>query len=195
MTRKKRTNDRVDAMFYAFLREIERYPSPRRAVDQEHIVHRIWALRASASIFSRADRRWLERRLDEAADEYDLRELQNYTHAALGQKFHRFREQRPAIVTETARHVPSVAAEPPMWGERLLYFFLPKDQRDYIPGDLAEEFRTFILPRHGAAFARLWYWKQVGSSLWPILSSRIIKLAGFAWVGKAASWIFTKLGS
>lgn len=84
---------------------------------------------------------------------------------------------------------------PPACAEKLLYLFLPNRMRKPLIGDLEEEFRTEIAPKFGARFARVWYWKQVLSSLWPLLCRRLIKLASLAWLGKAASWLFSKLGT
>lgn len=84
---------------------------------------------------------------------------------------------------------------PPASAEKLLYFLLPRNQRAPLIGDLKEEFFAIIVPKFGIRDARVWYWAQVLSSLWPILSRRLMKLAGLAWLGKAASWLFNRLGT
>jgi hypothetical protein len=59
---------------------------------------------------------------------------------------------------------------------RLAHFALllvPKRNREHLIGDLEEEFRTVVLPRHGCFLARCWYFEQValaiGSYLWPMI--------------------------
>jgi len=52
-------------------------------------------------------------------------------------------------------------AKPYRFAEKMLYLFLPKKQREHVPGDLEEEFTTIILPKFGPRFAMRWYWFQV----------------------------------
>ena len=70
-------------------------------------------------------------------------------------------------------------SSPPKNAEYLLYLLLPKSERDYIPGDLIEEYNTIIQPKFGKRRAMLWYWKQVISSIGPILWSRLKRLSVF----------------
>ncbi len=53
----------------------------------------------------------------------------------------------------------------------MLGAFLAPHQRDYILGDLAEEFQRHVLPQRGAVRAHLWYWQQVFRSI-PSSASR-----------------------
>jgi hypothetical protein len=53
----------------------------------------------------------------------------------------------------------------------MLGAFLAPRQRDYILGDLAEEFQRHVLPQRGAVRAHLWYWQQVFRSI-PSSASR-----------------------
>ena len=53
----------------------------------------------------------------------------------------------------------------------ILGVFLAPRQRDYILGDLAEEFQRHVLPQRGADRAHLWYWQQVFRSI-PSSASR-----------------------
>lgn len=69
-------------------------------------------------------------------------------------------------------------AEPSRLAEKLLYLFLPKEQREHVPGDLEEEFTTIILPKFGPRFARFWYWWQVIRSI--IFVSRFVRLLTYA---------------
>ncbi|MGB8510439.1 MAG: hypothetical protein WCD76_18845 [Pyrinomonadaceae bacterium] len=75
--------------------------------------------------------------------------------------------------TETLA-TPSIDSSkmPPQLGERLLLLILKKEERVNIPGDLAEEF-TEIAARHGERFAKLWYYKQVAASSWPMIRKAV----------------------
>ncbi|MDQ1593257.1 MAG: hypothetical protein QOG71_3884 [Pyrinomonadaceae bacterium] len=50
----------------------------------------------------------------------------------------------------------------------MLLLILKKDERVNIPGDLAEEYGE-IAVKHGARFAKVWYYKQVAASAWPMI--------------------------
>jgi len=84
---------------------------------------------------------------------------------------------------------------PPKTGEKILYLFLSKDARKHIPGDLEEEFTAIILPKFGARYARIWYWKQVFSSIVPIIQGRLMKWGAIAWAAKAAEWVSSRFSS
>ena len=57
---------------------------------------------------------------------------------------------------------------PPPLGERLLMLILTKEERLNIPGDLEEEYVT-VATKHGERYAKLWYYKQVAASAWPMI--------------------------
>lgn len=81
------------------------------------------------------------------------------------------------------------SATPSRRGRRLLLWFLPKDQREHLPGDLDEEFFTIILPELGPRYAKLWYWWQVIRS---ILATNkwfgwLVSLVGFGSIATAIS--------
>jgi hypothetical protein len=79
----------------------------------------------------------------------------------------------------------------PRVGEALLFFFLPKKERDTLPGDLEEEYRTVIVPKFGFRVARAWYWWQAVSSVGPVLRRRAAKLVS---IGTALDWIRQRVG-
>ena len=54
---------------------------------------------------------------------------------------------------------------PPRLARRLLHSLLPALDRDVVVADLDEEFSRAIAPRRSRLGARLWYWRQVMSSL------------------------------
>ncbi len=58
-----------------------------------------------------------------------------------------------------------MTAKPPKTAERLLLRLLPEQVRDNVSGDLSEMFSLAIVPSCGIFRARLWYWRQVVSSI------------------------------
>ena len=72
----------------------------------------------------------------------------------------------------------------PVWAEYILYLFLPKSDRESIPGDLIEEFRSKIVPKFGPTAARIWFIKQVFSSTWPLLKQRVLRALGILSITK-----------
>jgi hypothetical protein len=76
------------------------------------------------------------------------------------------------------------ASSPPPLGERILLLVLSKEDRVNIPGDLEEEFAQ-IASKHGERYARLWYYKQVAASAWP-LTRKAVGWGILAWFGE---WI------
>lgn len=82
---------------------------------------------------------------------------------------------------ESAPDGAAAPPEPPKHGERVLLMLLSKDERENMIGDLAEEFAK-IADKHGARFAKVWYWRQVVESTWPLLK-RALRwgLLAYAW--------------
>jgi hypothetical protein len=56
--------------------------------------------------------------------------------------------------------------------EKTILLLFPKRSREYLLGDLAEEYAE-IAAKHGVRFANLWYGKQVAGSVWPFLRAAI----------------------
>lgn len=73
---------------------------------------------------------------------------------------------------------------PPQLGEFALYMILTKEDREYLIGDLAEEFIE-VQAKFGRTKASIWYYKQVLTSAWPLMR-KAIRLGILAWVGE---WI------
>lgn len=70
---------------------------------------------------------------------------------------------------------------PPKLGQFLLVLFLAeREDRISAPGDLEEEYRSYILESFGLRKAKLWYWKQILTSIVPILGN---------WLARTARWI------
>jgi len=57
----------------------------------------------------------------------------------------------------------------------VLALFVPDEHRDYLIGDLAEEYHRHIIPDKGPVRARLWFWQQVIRSV----GSRMLVRNGF----------------
>ena len=74
---------------------------------------------------------------------------------------------------------------PPQFGEYLLYFFLSKKERDNILGDLQEEYSEVFL-KFRKTKARIWFYKQVFTSIWPLLRRAVLKWAALGGIGE---WI------
>jgi hypothetical protein len=70
----------------------------------------------------------------------------------------------------------------------LAYLFLPKKDREALLGDLHEEAEE-VLELFGRRRARIWYWTQVLSSIWPYVGARASKLGGWLKVGAIAEMI------
>jgi hypothetical protein len=68
-----------------------------------------------------------------------------------------------------------------------LLWYLPKEIREELIGDLEEAYRT-IYNRFGRRKAVTWYYCQVGASFRPFAvrkAQRLIKLGAIGWVGEA----------
>lgn len=84
----------------------------------------------------------------------------------------------PHAPTESRQSESGLA--PPL-GERILLLVLrTREERANIPGDLEEEFRQ-IAAKHGARYAKLWYYKQVAASAWPMVR-KAVRWGLLAWV-------------
>lgn len=88
----------------------------------------------------------------------------------------------PTDVRDTQQKNPTSIL--PQFGERLLLLILTKEDRVNIPGDLEEEFKQ-IAAKHGARYVKLWYYKQVAASAWPMIR----KAAGWGLLASIGAWI------
>jgi hypothetical protein len=80
--------------------------------------------------------------------------------------------------------LPTQLPTPPQFGERILLLILSKEERANIPGDLAEEYIQ-IAVKHTERYAKLWYYKQVAASAWPLLR-KALRWGAIAWIGELA---------
>ena len=78
----------------------------------------------------------------------------------------------------------------PQRAQEILYFILPKKDRDSLLGDLREEYITKIIPTMGPRKAHAWYWKQVIWSIAPVLRGQVYSLLRISIIVKAVYWIW-----
>ena len=81
------------------------------------------------------------------------------------------------------------AVNPPQSAELLLHL-MPERDREYILGDLEEDFRTDFLPKFGPEKARRLYWWHAVRSVLAVVLGRVRWLIRVAAVG----WLLGKLG-
>lgn len=94
------------------------------------------------------------------------------------------KSDEPLILPETLELLNATSSDgmkeaedvsaPPRFAEYLLYLFIPKLQRQNLLGDLQEEYLE-VSERFGKKRATFWFYKQVGTSLWPLFRRSIIK--------------------
>jgi hypothetical protein len=77
---------------------------------------------------------------------------------------------------------------PPRIAERLLVMFLSKEDRECVSGDLAEMYRTVISSKACSTKAKLWYWKQVITSIGFFLLRRLRAASS---LGALPLWVFS----
>jgi hypothetical protein len=76
-----------------------------------------------------------------------------------------------------------VTARPPFNAEYVLYLLLRKEERDVAIGDLIEEYGT-ILERFNKRRADIWFYKQMGGSLLPLLRRALVRIGALVWLGR-----------
>ena len=60
-------------------------------------------------------------------------------------------------------------ASPPRLAKFILLLLAPSKDREPLLGDIEEAYRTIVLPEYGPRAAWFWYWRQVCTSIWPLL--------------------------
>jgi hypothetical protein len=74
-------------------------------------------------------------------------------------------------------------ARPPFNAEYLLYFFLRKEEREIVIGDLVESYSQ-ILGRFDKRRADIWFYKQAFGSVLPLLRRALLKIGALVWLGR-----------
>jgi len=75
------------------------------------------------------------------------------------------------------------AATVPASAEYVLHFMLRQADRAAVLGDLEEQFRD-LQQRYGDRKARVWYYAQVSSFVWPLVTrvgGKLVRWGGMAW--------------
>jgi hypothetical protein len=72
---------------------------------------------------------------------------------------------------------------PPFNAEYLLYFLLSKKDREILIGDFIEEYGD-VLSRFNKRRADIWFYKQVGGSLFPLLRRALLRVGALVWLGR-----------
>jgi hypothetical protein len=106
-----------------------------------------------------------------AKEQIELEAQVERERAELGQEFQSLEKERKL-------HPPPEFAEYLLW-------YLPKESRENIIGDLEEDFRTAI-DRFGRRKAIAWYYYQVGASFWPVMTrkaEKLLKWGVLGWIG------------
>lgn len=80
-------------------------------------------------------------------------------------------------------HYPLDDEEPPQSADFLAYIFLSRADRNLLLDDLAEEYPS-VVARLGQRGARVYYYKQVLASIWPLIRTALIKWGAFGWVAE-----------
>lgn len=87
-----------------------------------------------------------------------------------------------ALTSKTQVKTQRVGA--PRFGQYLLYLFLSKKDREYLIGDLDEEYLE-VRAKFGPRLADIWYYKQVAASAWSMMR----KAVGWGLLASIGEWI------
>jgi hypothetical protein len=68
---------------------------------------------------------------------------------------------------------------------KFVLLLVPRKNREYLLGDLEEEYLTILLPDFGLRAAQFWYWCQVLSIIRPFLWAGFKRFAGFVLLWKS----------
>jgi hypothetical protein len=82
-----------------------------------------------------------------------------------------------------SRHHYIKSERPPQAAKILICLFLPKEDARIILGDLVEDYHE-MRAKHGIVIARVLFWRQAVSVIWPTLRRLIIRLATLAGAGE-----------
>jgi hypothetical protein len=62
--------------------------------------------------------------------------------------------------------------------EKFVHLLVPATSREYLMGDLEEQYRTEIACRYGRFRSRCWWWKEVLGVVWPYVRERVRRALG-----------------
>lgn len=82
---------------------------------------------------------------------------------------------------------------PPESIEKILYFALPRKDREALVGDLHEVYTEEVVPKFGVGYARWWYLWHAVIGILGIWWTKGRKYALFAVLGKLVDWLFQRI--
>jgi hypothetical protein len=85
----------------------------------------------------------------------------------------------PPVIKVEGLH-KSNSSSPPLIGQFILEILLSRKEADNLIGDLAEDYNEKAI-KYGIPKAKIWFWKQVIGSIWP-LARRVVPWGVFAWL-------------
>lgn len=77
-----------------------------------------------------------------------------------------------AIYENSGDRVNAGFARPPKFAEFVLELLLPRKEAEYLVGDLAESY-VQKESKYGPTKAKVWYWRQVAGSAYPLIRKAI----------------------
>jgi hypothetical protein len=80
-------------------------------------------------------------------------------------------------------HRTAPMTRPPFNAEYLLYFLIRSEDRDAVIGDLIEGYGK-VLERFNKRRADIWFYKQVGGSLFPLFRRALLRIGALVWLGR-----------
>lgn len=76
-----------------------------------------------------------------------------------------------------------LTGRPPFNAEYILHILLGRDERDVVIGDLIEGYGK-VMVRFNKRRADIWFYKQVGGSLLPLLRRALLRIGTLVWLGR-----------
>ncbi len=154
---------------------------PRFPFDSAREYHEAYAQYQEALIL---EMRMIEEEIDRVVDKSDaarLRRRQMQLLTMLDQINHAFiaETQKVLPLAQKTQDQAIITPQPPKHAEHLLWY-LPEASREYVIGDLEEDYGK-MYRKFGRRSADRWYYTQVIVSFWPFIAGKVgglIRLAG-----------------
>jgi hypothetical protein len=88
-----------------------------------------------------------------------------------------------SVLFGTGVDLPPLALNPPRLADFLISM-IPVKHRENLAGDLEQDYRNRLIPRHGLRTARFLYWVQVIYAFSGFLARPLARIAGIGWIGR-----------
>lgn len=88
-----------------------------------------------------------------------------------------------SVFVDIGVDLPPLALDPPQLADFLISL-IPVKHRQSLPGDLEEDYRNRLIPRHGLRTARFLYWVQVIYAFSGFLARPLAGIVGIGWIGR-----------